>query len=1023
MDDFLLVLRGMWFRRGTCVAVLVVASLVVGGAVIGPLYLRSAGESVLRDTLSQAPPVGRIIDDTLQTDLSSHPLARVRKVSTARLAGLPTLDRLLGSPVASLQLNASAGAPGASPTVAPLAYRQGVCGHVRMVHGRCARRPGAVMVSRSAAAAKHWRVGQPLAINGRRVSVSGIYAPVQATGDYWGVGHSYFAALSNTFNISQQGSSLDAIFAPLATVRAQPGYSSAIGAVDLPFRVSRVRLTDLPALKKQLLAYDRNGDHGLTSAVGDETNSSIRTELVNASSINDKLTSPLIVVEVQLLVLCWLILFLVVANAAEARGPEVALAKLRGAPASATVAFGLADTLALVAAAVPIGFGLAWGWVTALAAWVFAPGTPVVLTPTAGIAAVAAGAGAAVAAGLAGSRTLRRPIVEQWRRASRRARARSWIVDAIIGAAAVAGLVVLARNGVVTSGASSVLALIAPGLMVLAAALLGSRLLPGLCRAGFDATRRRRRIARFLAVRQLGRRPSTLRLALVLALAFGLVTFGVDAWAVARGNAHDRAWTEVGAAKVIDVAPPPGKNLAAIVAGLDPTGRKAAAVSMATDFSRQAPVQLLAVQPQRFARVAFWRSDFGAASLATLASRLTRRVAPAVQVAGDALELDVRASQPVSDGRPVLVADIAQQNAGRAPVVLGRVHAGNQTLRAALPGCATQSCHLAGLHLERSGSNTDPISGQLAVTGVRVHTAAGWRPVAADLSRPGGWRPAGKGAASSTAHGLLLTARASAAENPSWRVADYPPTLPALTTRPAQRVAGGQIAGLGGENDLKLRAVAAGPALPGAGALGVVVDRAYAQRAAYGSSAVSTESVWLAPSAAAAFPKRLKQAGVAIIGSRSAAEQTAQYDRQGPALAILLFLAGAALGALLAAGGTVLNLHLAGRRRTYELAAISALGVRRRVLLAALYAEQGLLLIFGVGVGVAAGIGGALLALPAVPEFADHPSAPPLLYGLHAGPVFGTVVAAVVVMAVAIGASSANLLRTSRFSQLREAPA
>jgi len=51
----------MWFRRGLSLAVLVLASLVVGGAMTGPLFLRSAGESVLGDTLDQALPVGRIV--------------------------------------------------------------------------------------------------------------------------------------------------------------------------------------------------------------------------------------------------------------------------------------------------------------------------------------------------------------------------------------------------------------------------------------------------------------------------------------------------------------------------------------------------------------------------------------------------------------------------------------------------------------------------------------------------------------------------------------------------------------------------------------------------------------------------------------------------------------------------------------------------------------------------------------------------------------------------------------------------
>jgi ABC-type antimicrobial peptide transport system permease subunit len=147
------------------------------------------------------------------------------------------------------------------------------------------------------------------------------------------------------------------------------------------------------------------------------------------------------------------------------------------------------------------------------------------------------------------------------------------------------------------------------------------------------------------------------------------------------------------------------------------------------------------------------------------------------------------------------------------------------------------------------------------------------------------------------------------------------------------------------------------------------------------------------------------------------------YSRQGPALAILLFLAGACLGALLAAGGAMLNLHLSGRRRTYELAAMTAIGVRRRTLLASLYAEQGLLLVFGIGVGVVAGLVGAVLALPSVPEFADQPSAPPMLYGLHTLPVVLVVAAAVVVLAAVVAISSVNLLRVSRFDQLREAPA
>ena len=56
-------------------------------------------------------------------------------------------------------------------------------------------------------------------------------------------------------------------------------------------------------------------------------------------------------------------------------------------------------------------------------------------------------------------------------------------------------------------------------------------------------------------------------------------------------------------------------------------------------------------------------------------------------------------------------------------------------------------------------------------------------------------------------------------------------------------------------------------------------------------------------------------------------------------------------------------------------------------------------------------------------EFADQPPAPPMLYGLHTLPVLLVVAVAIVVLSAVVGASSVNLLRLSRFDQLREAPA
>ena len=505
-------------------------------------------------------------------------------------------------------------------------------------------------------------------------------------------------------------------------------------------------------------------------------------------------------------------------------------------------------------------------------------------------------------------------------------------------------------------------------------------------------------------------------------MAFGLVAFGVDAWSVASSNAHDRAWTETGAAQVLTVNPAPGQDLAAIVDALDPAGREATVVSETSDFSGSGgPVQLLAVEPDRFARVAFWRSDFGQAPLATLTQRLTQKVAPAVSLSGDGLQVSLDTSLLSAQGTPVLVADIAQIGGGRTSTTLGEVRAGRQTLRGPLP-CATQGCRLIGLHLERPTASFFPMSGRLVVSAVGTHGPGGWHATDANLALTDGWRATGGGAKqpAATTGGLQLDMSAAAADQPTWQVNDQPTSLPALMTTSL----GGQdhAEGLDG-SPLAVHPVATGPALPGGFGRVIIVDGTYALRAAANASTSATQTVWLTPSAAGTFPAELAKADVTILSTQSAAQQSALYSRQGPMLAILLFLAGACLGALLAAGGAVLNLHLTGRRRTYELAAMSALGVRRRTLLASLFVEQAVLLVFGVGVGVVAGLVGAVLALPSVPEFADQPSAPPMLYGLHALPVLFVVAVAVVVLGAVVTASSVNLLRLSRFDQLREAPA
>jgi ABC-type antimicrobial peptide transport system permease subunit len=149
----------------------------------------------------------------------------------------------------------------------------------------------------------------------------------------------------------------------------------------------------------------------------------------------------------------------------------------------------------------------------------------------------------------------------------------------------------------------------------------------------------------------------------------------------------------------------------------------------------------------------------------------------------------------------------------------------------------------------------------------------------------------------------------------------------------------------------------------------------------------------------------------------------ARFARQGPALASVLFLADAAAAALLAAGAAILGLYLSARRRRYEYAALSASGVARRTLRRAVLTELALVLGFGSIIGIAAGLGGAVLALRSIPEFTSQPAVPPLSYVPAAGPLAVLLGGAVALLIVAAVASSITLIRGVRLEQLREAPA
>ena len=140
MTGLLAALRGLLHRAGTSLNILLVAVVAVAAVSIGPAYYAAAQSSVVQDIVGAAPAAGRGLEVA-----QSGPVGAVTGVAQQAsgllahyLGGLAALTRLFGPPVMAAETTVQAG----GQTV-PLAYRSGVCAHLRFTSGHCPRGPRA----------------------------------------------------------------------------------------------------------------------------------------------------------------------------------------------------------------------------------------------------------------------------------------------------------------------------------------------------------------------------------------------------------------------------------------------------------------------------------------------------------------------------------------------------------------------------------------------------------------------------------------------------------------------------------------------------------------------------------------------------------------------------------------------------------------------------------------------------------------------------------------------------------------
>ncbi|MBE7188826.1 hypothetical protein, partial [Jatrophihabitans endophyticus] len=609
---FRLALRAVRWRAGAAASVFAVALVAVLAATVGPIYLHAVNERVLATHLRDA---GRarsdvVVSRTSDTGYSSVRWARQVAHTSGRIAASP----FFGPPAttASLPIGYGQGLPPASGVLATVA---GQCAHVHLVAGRCVSATSTrdTMLSTKTAARIHRHVGDDLRVTAQttgatiRLRIVGLYRPVDPGGAYWSPWQ-YFRA--GEVPRDDAPPPTDAAFVSQAGIRAQLNTAAVTFEANVPFLPANVRYADIGSIRTTLAqADDEVLQLGAAASSSGTPVVSVTTDLnavLRSTQRETSLARTLVTVAtVQLALLAILVLYAVVSNTAGAAGPEVALAKLRGRPTRSVLLQSIAQPLVLVVLAAPVAALLAFVLVRLLAPHLIGRGADVSFPPSAyGVAAVAA-AGGVLAAVVAARRTVVTPVGALLRRGAEAPASRTGLLvaDAAALTIAVAGLVELKVGGVLDGSSPNPLAVLAPTLLAIAVAVLVLRLMPFVGRRVAGWTRDSRRLATFLAVRQLLRRPAEARALLLVAVALAIAAFAVTNWTDARDNRAARALNATGADTVLVVRPPSGVvDLRPDVDRADPSGQ-----SMAVEYSEADGLPpLLAVDPARFAAVSAW---------------------------------------------------------------------------------------------------------------------------------------------------------------------------------------------------------------------------------------------------------------------------------------------------------------------------------------------------------------------------------------------------------------------------------
>ena len=749
-----------------------------------------------------------------------------------------------------------------------IAYRDDVCAHLA-IDGACPRGPREVLLAEPFAARLGLAVGDTVALRGRTeippvpMTVVGRYRALNADDPYWG--------------IQTQGSERLAdvgIFTPLATFASLRPNQIEL-SVDLTATPAAYRDRDPQAMT---LAAEQGALR--LGAEGIHVSSGLRALADRLGEERRLVVNGVVIGVTELLVVCWLALFLAVRRTAETRRADIGLLKLRGARRRDLWRFVAGQSLLPLAVGGLVGYALG----PPVAEWLAGPadagpvgaglGDPLTLTAAAvGLAVV----GAAIAALAAERRTLTESVAALGRRVGRpRTGRRQFVLDAIVVVLALAGAYQAA------AGAGQGVALVAPLLLALAVGVLAVRLAPVAAgRIGANALHAGR-LGAALAAHHLARRAGAASVLGVVVVTVAVGTATTLTWSSAASARAQRA--ALRGRRAAGAHRPGGQPAPTAAGGADRRSGRPVGHGGGTHGYRGR------TRPRGRRRA----TGGGGAPAGRLRAARLRRAGD--HPAPGRVRADHRTGGQSHRRRELHCG----RTPGRRPGRRGRTAAGGVVRpaghRPAHVRPAGRLCHRlpAGVAVGVSTASTVDITG--AVT---VHSVSNVDGALADRTR---WRAGVADAAAvpeltAGPDGLRIApGRGPAVPQLTAFVADAPTPLPVVRggdiavdrSQPRSAVVGGDV--------LPVRVAATGARLPGA-ADGLLADLDYADRLSPDAGDRVTTEVWLGRDAPTGIDTALTSAGLTLLGERGIAGRQSELDARGPATA-LRFLVIVALVAI-----------------------------------------------------------------------------------------------------------------------------